>query len=95
MKFHFGYPRYNDSPLVTPPTLPSTCRSLSGGELRKTADQGFGLGVGLSELVVARSEQDTSTGGYQYTVIFLEETEDVPQMLVGLDDNRIYISCCC
>lgn len=46
--------------------------------------QDFGLGVGLSELVVARSEQDESTGGYQYTIIFLEETEPVPTMLVKL-----------
>lgn len=43
----------------------------------------FGLGVGVSELVVARSGMDESTGGYQYTVVFLEETDDVPQMLVG------------
>lgn len=41
------------------------------------------MGVGVSELVVARSGQDTSTGGYQYTVIFLEESEVVPQMLVS------------
>ncbi len=45
--------------------------------------QDFGLGVGVSELVVIRSGVDTSTGGYQYTIIFLEETEAVPQMLVG------------
>lgn len=43
----------------------------------------FGLGVGVSELVVVRSGMDESTGGYQYTIIFLEETDVVPQMLVG------------
>ena len=40
------------------------------------------MGVGISELVVARSERDSNTGGYQYTVVFLEESEAVPQMLV-------------
>lgn len=42
--------------------------------------------MGVSELVVIRSGVDTSTGGYQYTIIFLEETEAVPQMLVGFGD---------
>lgn len=46
------------------------------------SEQDFDLGVGVSELVVARSDQDTSTGGYEYTVIFLEETDVVPTMLV-------------
>lgn len=32
---------------------------------------------------MARSDQDQSTGGYQYTVVFLEEEEAVPQMLVS------------
>lgn len=50
--------------------------------------QDFDLGVGVSELVVARSGVDESTGGYQYTVIFLEETESVPQMLVGSHESE-------
>lgn len=49
----------------------------------KLPSKDFGLGVGVSELVVARSGVDESTGGYQYTVIFLEETDVVPKMLVG------------
>lgn len=59
--------------------LPPFLTGLSNGAFL----QDFGLGVGVSELVVARSDVDESTGGYQYTVVFLEETEDVPQMLVG------------
>lgn len=50
----------------------------------ETASKDFGLGVGVSELVVVRSGMDESTGGYQYTVIFLEETDVVPLMLVGV-----------
>ncbi|CAM9763265.1 unnamed protein product [Pylaiella littoralis] len=59
----------------------------SGVVLKNILEEDFGLGVGVSELVVARSGVDESTGGYQYTVIFLEETEDVPQMLV--DDSMV------
>lgn len=51
---------------------------------RELPSKDFGLGVGVSELVVVRSGMDESTGGYQYTVIFLEETKDVPKMLVGV-----------
>lgn len=50
--------------------------------LAETPSKDFGLGIGVSELVVARSGRDKSTGGYQYTVVFLEETDAVPQMLV-------------
>lgn len=42
----------------------------------------------MSELVVARSNQDENTGGYQYTVVFLEETEAVPQMLVSVSIRK-------
>ncbi|CAM9102436.1 unnamed protein product [Scytosiphon promiscuus] len=59
----------------------------SGVELKTILEEDFGLGVGVSELVVARSGVDDSTGGYQYSIIFLEETGDVPQMLV--DDSLV------
>ncbi|CAM9122390.1 unnamed protein product, partial [Hapterophycus canaliculatus] len=59
----------------------------SGVELKTILEEDFELGVGLSELVVARSGVDESTGGYQYSIIFLEETGWVPQMLV--DDSTI------
>ena len=54
--------------------------------------QDFDLGVGVSELVVARSGRDENTGGYQYTVVFLEETEAVPQIVVSFDTYRPDIS---
>ena len=58
----------------------------------ETPPQAFGLGVGVSELVVARSGRDENTGGYQYTVVFLEETEAVPQIVVSFDTYRPDIS---
>eukprot|EP00752_Nemacystus_decipiens_P003960 g3626.t1 len=59
----------------------------SGVALKNILEEDFGLGVGVSELVVVRSGMDESTGGYQYTVIFLEETDVVPKMLV--DDSTV------
>lgn len=52
----------------------------------------FDMGIGVSELVVARSGRDTSTGGYQYKVIFLEESGEVPQMLVSWDSPDLRVS---
>ncbi|CAM9924718.1 unnamed protein product, partial [Discosporangium mesarthrocarpum] len=59
----------------------------SGVELKSILEEDFVLGVGVSELVVARSGPDVDTGGYQYSIIFLEETETVPELLV--DDSEV------
>lgn len=58
-----------------------------GVTFKNILEEDFGLGLGISELVIERSEMDQITGGYQYQIIFLEEEGEVPALQV--DGERL------